>query len=146
MTPACATPRGTRGDLANLPASQVYFYVPQQTLEAATAFCVPHTSARTCGTFTLQGAPSAAVGTTVVVLERLPATTTLADLDARIDEWRSELDRQTVFALNGGGFQGFSANEIAIFVSDLGTEQELAQFCAQRLGGNCSRSVLTPAG
>ena len=133
---------GTGGDLANAAASVSFFYVSRATADEAAAVCAQNT-ARTCGTFTVQGAASAAEGTTVVVVDRLPATTPIDDLDARLDELRGDLDTQNVFALNGGDFQGFSANEIVLYVSDLGTPQQIDQFCAQQLGGNCARGTLT---
>jgi Fibronectin type III domain len=131
----------TGGDLGNVSPSQMFFYVARPTAEEAAAVC-DRNNARTCGTFTLQGAPSAAEGTVVVVAGRLPATTPLAELDAALSELRAQLGRQTVFALDGGKFEGFSANEIVVFVSDLGTPEQIDQFCDQHFGGTCTTGTL----
>jgi Fibronectin type III domain len=131
----------TGGDLANVSPSVTFFYVARPTAAEATAVCDRNT-ARTCGTFTLQGAPSAAEGTVVVVAARLPATTSLQELDATLSELRSDLGRQTVFALDGGRFEGFSPNELVVFVSDLGTPEQVDQFCDQHFGGTCTTGTL----
>jgi hypothetical protein len=133
---------GTGGDLANIAPNVSLFYVSRPTAEDATAVCTQN-PARTCGTFTLQGAASAAEGTTVVVVDRLPATTPLDDLDARLAELRADLDTQSVFALPGGQFQGFSANEVIVYVSDFTTTQQIDQFCAAHPDIPCSRGILT---
>jgi hypothetical protein len=133
----------TQGDLANVAPDVQFFYVKRPTVEEAEAVCASNPD-RACGTFTLQGAPSASAGTTVVILDRLPATTSIQELDAMLERARDGLDRQTVFALDGGSFQGFSASEIVIFVSDLGTPEQVDQFCADHPGGGCVKSVLVP--
>jgi hypothetical protein len=133
---------GTGGDLANVAPNVSFFYVSRPTVDDAGAVCTQNPT-RTCGTFTVQGAASAAEGTTVVVVDRLAATTPIDDLDARLTELRADLETQNVFALDGGEFQGFSANEVIVYVSDLGTPQQIDQFCAQQLGGTCARGVLT---
>jgi hypothetical protein len=131
----------TGGELANVSPSQSFFFVARPSVDDAAAVCAQNT-ARTCGTFTLEGAPSAAEGTTVVIVDRLPATTSIQDVDARLTQLRSSLGRQTVFALDGADYQGFSANELVVFVSDLGTPEQIDQFCDQRLGGTCSTGTL----
>jgi hypothetical protein len=132
---------GVPGDLANVAPNLTFFYVARPTADDAAAVCARNTS-RTCGTITVQGAPSAAEGTTVVVVRRVPAATSIQDLDATLAALRADVGRQTVFALDGAAFEGFAANELVIFVSDLGTPDQIQQFCDAELGGSCTTGVL----
>ena len=64
--------------VANAGPEDGFFFVPQTNEAAADGFCRGDIR---CRPMILEGAPKAAEGTSVLVLERLPAATPLDELD-----------------------------------------------------------------
>jgi hypothetical protein len=78
----------------------------------------------------IEGAAAAAAsrGATVVVLQTVPATTSLTDLDAAIEARRDALDRRSIFVLTGADYEGFSPGDLVIYVPT--TSADVPAVCA----------------
>jgi hypothetical protein len=101
----------------------------------------------TCRALLVEGAAAASerTGATVAVLNRLPADTALADVDATLLARREALGRTSVFVLDGAAYQGFSASELVIYAPT--TPDELNAVCATIAPEPCPQLiVLVPSG
>jgi hypothetical protein len=123
-----------------------WLYLEAENRRGANRMC----SARpegACRALFVEGAASAAArnGTTVVVLQSLPGTTAVADLDAAIEARRDALDRRSVFVLDGADYEGFSPGEVVIYVAT--TSAEVPAVCEAIAPEPCPPPVvLVPRG
>jgi hypothetical protein len=113
---------------ASVSASQRYVFTPAQDQPGAAAICARNAALR-CAVLHLAGAARDAGSQTVLLLQPLPSATSLADLDAKLDELRTTYGRPTVFATTGALVQNLPEDRAVPFVTGFATEAEARQFC-----------------
>lgn len=118
-----------------------FFFVPHANEAAASGFC--HGDIR-CQPMILQGAPSAAEGTNVLVLDSLDPTTPLADLDEALTTMRTDSARPQIHVLDGQVRDQFDVPELLVFASGFADEQAVRDFCVATGVERCTPVVLAP--
>ena len=141
-TAAVDAARAPIPQIADAGPEDAFFYVPQTDEVAAVGFCRGDIR---CRPMILQGAPKAAEGTNVLVLDRLPASTPLAELDTMLATRRTELARQQIHVLDGEVRDQFDVAELLVFASGFRDERELLAFCVNNGLERCTPVVLEPA-
>ena len=81
----------------------------------------------------------------MLVLDRFPATTPLAELDAMLATTRTEFARQQIHVLDGEVRDQFDVAELLVFASGFPDERALQAFCVSNGVERCTPVVLEPA-
>jgi hypothetical protein len=116
-------------DETNVMPEVGWLYLEAPNRRAATRMCAAVAEGK-CRPRFIEGAAAAAArgGATIVVLQTVPATTSLTDLDAAIQARREALDRKSIFVLNGADYEGFSPGNLVIYVPT--TSADVPAVCA----------------
>jgi len=123
-----------------------WLYLEAANRRAANRLCSAVAEGK-CRPRFIEGAAAATArqGATVVVLQTVPATTSLADLDTAIEARRDALDRKSVFVLDGAAYEGFSPGDVVVYVPT--TSAEVPAICAAIAPEPCPPPVvLVPRG
>jgi hypothetical protein len=103
-----------------------FFYVEQLDEAAATALCAGRTG---CRPMIIEGAGNAAVGSDVLVLARLDASTLLDKLDTDLQTLRTARARQAIHALDGSRRPALGTDQILLVADGFADQQALNAFC-----------------
>ncbi len=127
--------------IAGAPAGTRFFYVQQPNELTAGNFCGQDIR---CNPAFIEGAPTAAEGTSVARLDRLPLTARLTEIDELLASARESYPE--VYVLDGRTREQFGDNELVVFASGFVDEQAASDFCAARglTPATCAPIVLAP--
>jgi hypothetical protein len=122
-------------------ASSRYVYVATPDQAAADAICA---KAAGCEVLQLIGAARGSAGTKVLLLDPLPATATIADLDQQLDTLRPKFVGHGVHAVAGKDYPKLGTTRAVLFVTGFADDTDRQNFCATNAITNCTGFVFEP--
>ena len=115
-------------------------------VDEATAIDMCSSSPVVCRPLFVEGAAAAAdrTGASIVVLDVFSADTPVEELDTALETKRTELDRETIFLVDGGEYGNFDPSQIVMYASGLTTATDITNLCAAIAPDPCAPVVLAP--
>ena len=97
-----------------------------------------------CEVLQLVGAARGSAGGKVLLLDPLPATATLADLEQQLDTLRPKFVGHGVYAVTGKDYPKLGTTRAVLFVTDFADDTDRQNFCATNTITNCTGFAFEP--
>jgi hypothetical protein len=112
---------------------------------SAAAVCAPDPA--NCRVLHLVGAAASSEGKDIAILAVPPSDSTIADVDAMLDDLRDRLDTSSIHVLDGAAHELLKNPGPVIYASGFASEQEAVQFCVDKGSqvDSCTVRPLPPA-
>ena len=124
-------------------ASSRYVYLATPDQATADAICA---KAAGCEVLQLVGAARGSAGSKVLLLDPLPATATIADLDQQLDTLRPKFVGHGVYAVGGKDYPKLGTTRAVLFVTGFADDAERQAFCTTNTITNCTGFAFEPTG
>ena len=134
-------PDGSSAQANEGSASSRYVYLATPDQATADAICA---KAAGCEVLQLAGAARESAGSKVLLLDPLPATATIAELDQQLDTLRPRFVGHGVYAVAGKDYPKLGTTRAVLFVTGFADDAERQGFCTANTITNCTGFTFEP--